>query len=189
MNKREEKKKIYFVLSYTGSIFNRLAKWKTKGEYGHISIALNEDLSQMYSFGRLNPYNPFFGGFVHEGIDYGTFKRFKKTKASIYSIEVTEKQHKKITKKIKTMEKRKEIYSFNVLGFIGAGFDIKYRKKNSFYCAEFVKYLIDEANLNLNLPEVVKPMDFVKLGEITLEYKGLLSHYDKKLLDFEENKF
>lgn len=34
----------------------------------------------MYSFGRLNPYNPFWGGFVHESIDKGTFKRFYLTR-------------------------------------------------------------------------------------------------------------
>ena len=42
-------------------------------------LELDEDLTKMYSFGRLYPYNPFLGGFVHEGLDRGTFKRFKKT--------------------------------------------------------------------------------------------------------------
>ena len=30
----------------------------------------------MYSFGRKNAYNPFFGGMVKESVDTGTFKRF-----------------------------------------------------------------------------------------------------------------
>ena len=55
----------------------------TGAEYSHVSLSLDKKLNKMYSFGRLNPYNPFIGGFVHEGINIGTFKRFKNTKTKI----------------------------------------------------------------------------------------------------------
>ena len=70
-------KKIYIILTYTGTILSKIVKIYTRRENSHVSISLNEDLTKMYSFGRLNPYNPFSGGFVHEEIDKGTFKRFK----------------------------------------------------------------------------------------------------------------
>ena len=54
----------------------------------------------MYSFGRLNAYNPFIGGFVHESPKYGTFKRFKNTKAKIYSIEVDDRVYNEILRNI-----------------------------------------------------------------------------------------
>jgi hypothetical protein len=60
----------------------------------------------MYSFGRLNPYNPFIGGFVHESIDHGTFKRFYRTKTKIYSMEVNEEQFKKIAETIDDFKTR-----------------------------------------------------------------------------------
>ena len=85
-------RKIYIVLTYTGTILSKLVKMYTKREFSHVSIALDEDLKEMYSFGRLNPYNPFIGGFVHEYMDKGTFKRFSKTNAQIYCLELTEKQ-------------------------------------------------------------------------------------------------
>lgn len=179
-NREDEEQNIYIILSFTGAMLSRLIRLKTGDEYCHISIALDKDLNKMYSFGRLHPYNPFWGGFVHEKIESGTFKRFKKTKVEVYSLKVSKKQYRYIEKKIAKMENQKQIYSFNIVGLFATGFNIKYRKTNSFYCAEFVKYLIDEANVKLNLPELIKPSDFQSLGQMTLEYRGLLSKYRHK---------
>lgn len=52
-------KEIYIVLTHTGTALSRMIKWFTKDEFTHSSIALDAELKQMYSFGRLNPYNPF----------------------------------------------------------------------------------------------------------------------------------
>ena len=54
----ENKKKIYIVLTYSGTILSRIIRAYTGDEYSHVSIALDKDLEEMYSFGRLNPYNP-----------------------------------------------------------------------------------------------------------------------------------
>lgn len=62
--------KIYIVLTYTGTLLARIVRFYTRKEYSHVSIALDENLNMMYSFGRLNPYNAFVGGFVHERINF-----------------------------------------------------------------------------------------------------------------------
>lgn len=93
---KKGKKKIYIVLTYTGTILSRIIRVYTKAKYCHVSLALDEDLNEMYSFGRLNPYNPFIGGFVHERINIGTFKRFKNTEALICSLELTDRQYKRL---------------------------------------------------------------------------------------------
>ena len=86
-------KKIYIMVSYTGTILSNLIRMYTGKEYTHVSISLDIKLHEMYSFGRIHPYNAFVGGFVREGKNFGTFKRFKKTKAAIYSIEVEDDQY------------------------------------------------------------------------------------------------
>ena len=88
-------KKIYIILTHTGTILSTIIKYYTKDEFSHVSIALDADLEEMYSFGRLHPYNPFLGSFVHESIKKGTFKRFKNTKAKVYSLFVTDDQYEK----------------------------------------------------------------------------------------------
>ena len=93
-------KTIYVVITYTGTMLSKIIKMYTKSEFSHVSISMDLELQQMYSFGRLNPYNPIIGGFVHEYIDKGTFKRFKKTKTEVYSMFVTDEQYEKAKKTI-----------------------------------------------------------------------------------------
>lgn len=170
-------KKIYIVFTYTGTIISKIVKFYTKEEFSHISIALDEDLKEMYSFGRLNPYNPFSGGFVKEGINKGTFKRFKNTKCAIYSLKLTEEQYDKIISVIKRMRRKRKKYKFNRIGLFAVAVNYKYTKDNAFYCAEFVKYLFDSAGIKNDIPELVKPMDFGDIKNLKLLYEGLLIDY------------
>ena len=89
-------KKMYIILAHTGTVLATIIKYYTKDEFSHASIALDADLEEMYSFGRLNPYNPFIGSFVHEHINKGTFKRFKNTRAKVYSFFVTDEQYERL---------------------------------------------------------------------------------------------
>lgn len=131
----------------------------------------------MYSFGRLNPYNPFVGGFIHEFIDKGTFKRFFNTKAKIMELEIEEEKYETLKNLIIKFQKEKEKFNFNILGLFGVGFNIKHKKENSFYCAEFVKYITEKSNIHLNLPELVKPENFKDILGAKEIYSGLLREY------------
>ena len=175
-------KKIYIILAHTGTILSNIIRYWTKDEVSHVSIALDADLEEMYSFGRLNPYNPFWGGFVHEHINKGTFKRFKNTTAEVYSMFVTDEQYEKARKTIEYFNKNKEKYKFNVLGLACVSINKKIIRKNTFYCAEFVKHMlkvigITEVN---ELPKIIRPQNFKQLSGLRLEYEGLLRKYKKK---------
>lgn len=172
-------KKIYIILTHTGTNLSKLIKSYTKDEFSHVSIALDSQLKEMYSFGRLHPYNPFWAGFVHEYIDNGTFKRFYNTKTRVYSLEVTQQQYASIKNSIQEIEKEKEQYTFNILGLFAAGIHIRLKYDKSFYCAEFVKYVLDKSKINTNLPDTIKPEDFKKLEHANAKviYTGLLREY------------
>lgn len=170
-------RKIYIVLTYTGTILSKIIKIYTKDEFAHVSIALDENLEQMYSFGRLNPYNPFWGGFIHEGIDKGTFKRFKKTKAAIYSLKIADEQYKKIQETIENVRKCEKPYKFNSIGLFAVALKMQINKEHSFYCAEFVKYVLEKSGIETNLPKIIRPENFKYLEGLKLEYKGKLRKY------------
>ena len=175
-------KKIYIILAHTGTILSTIIRYWTKDEFSHVSIALDAELEQMYSFGRLNPYNPFWGSFVHEHINKGTFKRFKKTKAEVYSLFVTDEQYEKAKKTIEYFNNNKQKYKFNILGLACVSINKKIIRKNYFYCAEFVKHIlkvigITEVN---QLPEIIRPQNFKQLQGLRLEYEGFLINYKKK---------
>ncbi len=170
-------KKIYIILTYTGTILSRIIKYYTKDEFSHVSIALDSQLIKMYSFGRLNPYNPFWGGFVQEGINKGTFRRFPKTMARIYSLEIEDKKYEKLESEILYIKKSKKDYNFNLLGLFAVGLKIKIRPDKSFYCAEFVKHVLEQAKIETKLPDLVRPENFKKIENVKIEYDGLLKAY------------
>lgn len=173
-----EDKTVYIILSYTGTILSKLIRIFTGAEYCHVSISLDKKLEKMYSFGRLNPYNPFIGGFVHENKKWGTFKRFKKTRCSIYSLCVSKKEYDRINKIIKNIKNDRLRYKFNILGMFVSAIHIKYQKKNSFYCAEFVKYVIENSVNDVDLPKYIKPIHFKNLENTHLLYEGKLHEYN-----------
>lgn len=172
-------KKIYIVLSYTGTILSHIINLKTKTEYAHVSISLDKHLEEMYSFGRINPYIAFLGGFVKEGKEIGTFKRFKNTTVKVLELEITNNQYHRIKKQIKYMEENKKLYKFNIKGLLLAGLHIEYSKKNSLYCAQFVKYILKKGNIDIeNLDNVITPEEFKKLNNAKKIYKGYLKNYN-----------
>lgn len=180
-------KKIYIILTHTGTALSKIIKGFTKDEFSHVSIALDIELKEMYSFGRLNPNNPFCGGFVHEYIDKGTFKRFYKTRAKVYSLEVTEEQYRSIKSNIDQIKNNKEDYKFNIIGLFAVGFHKKIKKQKSFYCAEFIKYVMEKADIKTDLPDIVKPEDFKNIKELQEIYVGLLRKYQSPKINVVES--
>ena len=174
-------KKIYIILTHTGTALSTIIKYYTKDAFSHVSIALDENLYKMYSFGRLNPYNPFWGGFVHEEITSGTFKRFKNTIAEVYSLTVDDKEYEKVSKVIKYFDENKEKYKFNTLGLLCVCIKKQIKYKNTFYCAEFVRHVLNVSGIQeSSLPKIIKPEDFKMMTNIKLEYRGLLSKYNNR---------
>ena len=57
------------------------------------------------------------------------------------------------------------------------GLKMKIKNEKSFYCAEFVKHVLDKAKIKTELPDLVKPEDFKQIKNMKLEYDGLLKFY------------
>lgn len=174
----ESKRQLYIVISQTGTILSRLLKLFTGAEYNHASISVSSDLKQMYSFGRVNPYNPFRGGFVKESPNTGTFKRFCKTKAVVLVVDIGEQQYTELCEFLKQMHLKRKNYHYNYLGVCLAAFRITYRSRNCYYCSEFVrdmllKYGVEGASA---LKAIVQPIHFFALPHKQL-YCGRLNEY------------
>lgn len=175
-------KKIYIVLAHTGTILSRIIKTVTGAEYTHASIALDEDLEKMYSFGRKYTYIAFIGGFVKEGSSFGTFKRFYNTEISVYELEVTDEQYEKACERIEYVKLHKDEYKFNILGMALAGINKKVNREKTFYCAEFVKAVLEQSEIlkKGDLPKVIKPEHFKEVPNGKLIYKGLFKTYKNR---------
>ncbi len=172
--------KIYFLLTDTGTVLNRLVKLYTNEPFNHVSIALDEGLSEVYSFGRKKYYNPFIGGFVRENIRDAIFIN---ANCVLYSFEVDSESYDLIKTNIKKFYDNKDKYSYNVLGLIGFMFNMDIKRSNSYFCSEFVSSILKESGLNvINKPAAfTKPGDFMKLDNVQMLYEGKLCYYRPSL--------
>lgn len=177
-----EEKQVFIVLTQTGTILSRILKVITGAEYNHSSISLEEDLSYMYSFGRIFPYNPFIGGFVKEGKAIGTFKRFHNTDATVLSVTISDDKYNDMKLYLAEMYKRKGNYHYNYKALFLAIFGITFRKEKCYYCSEFVRDTLIQFDIvpKSYLPDIVKPIDFFKVPESKKIYTGKLKSYNLK---------
>lgn len=170
---------IYLVISQSGSWLSQLLKIITGAEYNHISISLSPDLVAMYSFGRIHPYNPFWGGFVVESLHRGTFKRFSEAKGVVISIPVSGESYLGIARTLDGMLTEQGTYRYNYLGLVLAGLHIQYRKGRRYYCSEFVKELLLRSRVKgaTQLSAIVQPIQFLSLPNGRMIYRGYLRDY------------
>ena len=169
-----ESQQIYIVLSQTGTILSKLLHLITKKEYNHSSISMNRELTQMYSFGRRNPYNPVSAGFVRESPHFGTFKRFSETDVAVLSLTVSEDTYKAIGTLLEEMIGCSKHFHYDFLGLCAAAFRVNYRRRNHFYCSAFVKNVLEKYGVEGvdALAPITHPVDFMSLPGAELIYRG-----------------
>ena len=172
---------IYFLLTDTGTVFNRTIKFYTKDPYNHVSISLDKEFNELYSFGRKVPYNPFKAGFVKEELD-GIYTYFKNTSCAIYSMKVPSSSYKKMFQIIEDF--KHQPLRYNLIGLVAAAFNKPMKRESAYFCSQFVAVLLKESGVYLFTkdPSLVKPSDFQKCQRLTLVYEGKLSNYNTLFL-------
>ena len=169
-------KKVYILLTDTGTVFTRLIKLYTKKPYNHASISFDTELTEVYSFGRKTARNPFIGGFVKEDVKRGLFKR---ADCAIYSIKVTEIDLQKMQSYLTEIEAQKKYYRYNFLGLFGVLFNKPLRRKKAFFCSQFVASILNEcSSVDFEKPlSLIAPNDLQSIGSLQFEYEGKLTSY------------
>lgn len=173
-------KKIYLLLTDTGTFFTRIIKLFTRKPYNHASIALNSDLSVVYSYGRKSVRNPFVGGFVKEDLNSSLFKQ---ADCVVYSLTVTSDQIKNINSYIRQFEARKDHFSYNLLGLFGIVLNRPIKRKNAFFCSQFVASVLKECNIIHFEKDIalLKPSDLYTSSTFQFVYEGKLKEYHNEI--------
>lgn len=170
----------YIMLSDTGSVLNRLIKFYTKSPYNHVSLALDEELNEMYSFGRKFARNPLIGGFVREYTDRGTYAYLKNTTCMICKMEITEEQYHNLIKNLDKFKKRKRRYYYNIFGIITVLLHIPIKIPYGYVCTHFVAHVYEKSGVKLfnKKSTLVSTVDFYNLGNVDVIYEGKLSEFN-----------
>lgn len=170
---------IYIVVTQTGTVLSRLLKRITSADYNHVSISTDPTLNTMYSFGRKNAYNPFWGGFVMESPQFGTFKRFSETDAVVLSLPVTKEVKEKIESRLAEMYQNRKKYRYDTLGLLLAWGKIRYVREDTYYCSSFVLEFLKQFDLTDEeiFSRFPKPIEFLELRGGRVVYRGKLRLY------------
>ena len=175
MNERS----IYIVLSQTNTLPSRLIRFYTREPYAHASLAMDEELNEMYSFARKGIYNPLNSGFVQEDIDGGVFGRCKSARCCVFELKVTSEQYQLIRDELAVFKRNQDLYSYNFLGILGVIFHIPIRTEFTYFCSQFVATILERSHVEIldRNCALVRPVDFRLNPHLTRIYTGPLADY------------
>lgn len=139
---------LYIVFSNTPCKMGSFIRAVTHGAYNHVSVALDLNLSEMYSFARLKRDTPLCGGFVHEGAERYRLKD-RVADISICGIPVGEEEIEKVRRQIEKMETQREVYLYNLISAMLVPIHRKAYARDAYTCVEFASAILKIAGIRL----------------------------------------
>ncbi len=183
-------KNIYILLSRSTTMLSTVIKLCTKENYTHSSVAFDENLETMCSFGRKYPKLPFPGGLISEHLLKGYFVLHPKTPCMLLSLSVDDESYEKAKQQAEEMLKKRGDYHYNVLGLVYCKLG-KYKKRETFYfCSEFVAEIlknIDTVDLPFE-PGLMHPQNFAQIHGVSIKYEGTVGELAECLYEYKFGK-
>jgi len=167
---------IYVLLSQTPTKFGSLVRSITKTEYNHASIAFDESLQQLYSFGRIFHYAPVIAGIVHEYIERFTLLTSDYVKIRIIRVPVSEEDYQTGLRLIREIQADRK-YFYNLLSVLSHPLFRGFYTHKAFSCAEFTAFMLRSMNVRLNSTApnwTITPMEIASALDYPVVYEGNL---------------
>lgn len=178
-----KKKSIYLVFSRTGTWLSRSISFITKTQYPHVSLSLDSSFNKMYSFGRLNPDNPFSGGLTIENINEGVFKKSEAAKCLIYKVMVSEDQFNSLKNEIDRFYNSDINYRYNFIGLFGVLVDKPINRSTYYFCSQFIATLLETSDIwhSPKVPALTSPTDLMNIPNKVIIYEGLINNINVEI--------
>lgn len=172
-------KNIYIVLTRTPTNLSKAIRFFTKKPYNHISLALDDRLFYLYSFGRRRPKNPFITGFIREDIDRGFYHYYSATTCIVYALTISEAQYERLQSYLRPFLQDPLKYSFNFIGLISCGLHIPFSRKNRYFCSQFVSEALERSGIVCFHRDfrLIQPTDFLELPNLREIYHGKITEF------------
>lgn len=178
-NVMKAKRAVYIVLTDTGTWLSRMIGCYTGNKLNHASLAFDEGLREVYSFGRKQPNNPFFAGFVREDMHGDWYLRRREVPCAIYRCEVSESAWRRIRNYVRYLDKNRNAYTYNLLGLLFVAAGIRLERERAYFCSQFVAAALSAGGVRVSdkPPCLTTPQDFAESGRLQPFYGGTLYEY------------
>ena len=162
---------LYVVFASTPYKMGRFIRRFTGETYNHVSIALDEGLTQMFSFARRYYRTPFYGGFIKESLSryhiHGQSADIK-----VCRIPVSREQHDQLYAQLKNMYANKEHYLYNHLSALFTPIKKLIQVKDACICTQFAAQILLLAGMDTDPARYYSVGDIEKLVESFAIYTG-----------------
>lgn len=172
-------KKIYIILSQSGTLFSKAIRCYTKDPYNHASIAFDANLNVMYSFGRKTRYNMLNNGFIEENLSHGLYSFFPNARCCIFEVPVTDEEYDAMYQLLSHFCYNAESYRYNFMGVLTYAFGKGLKRKDHYFCSQFVSQLMGKVESWNYIPELTKPMDFYYIKNKRIIFEGTIKEFNE----------
>ena len=136
---------VYILITRTNTMFSRGIGLVTGAEFTHVSLALDRELTHMYSFARRFDRIPFFASLVRESLERGVYGRNSNAPAALFELEMSDAAYGRMMRRLSSMLCEAGRYRYNVLGLWGYLRRKPRHKPYHYFCSQFVSELLGEA--------------------------------------------
>ncbi len=165
---------LYVMFSHTNTSIGKMIRTVTGGEYNHVSISLDDDLSTCYSFARHNKYNAFTGGFVAEDAsrlcDGGD-----DIKVLVCRVPVSRRQYEVARRLVTVCRAQPDRTLYNLYGAMASVAGVHLALPGAFTCVEFVGRCLGQRTIRIETLQRRLEKYAIYEGSY-LEYTGAALH-------------
>ena len=162
---------VYVVFSSTPYRIGKFIRSFTGESYNHVSISLDRELKQMYSFARRFYRTPFYGGFVKESRARYHLKGIP-SQIKICRLSVSAEHYNALAARLAAMYERREQFLYNHLSVVTIPFRRLVHLKDAHVCSEFVAQQLHLLGMPVNPRKYYSVGMLEKLLENTEIYTG-----------------
>ena len=178
-------KKVYILLSKTGSLPSRTIHLFTNKKYTHASISLTASPDGFCSYGRRYLHNFLIGGLIHEDVRKGIYKIFDNADCELLEIPVNDESYSKLSSLVDMHFDNYTKCRYKFSAIIPMLLGIKQELKFKMTCSQFVAKLLFESN-SCKLPRhpsLMLPVDFLSIENISSIYTGKIKDIKLPIID------
>ncbi len=170
---------IYIMLSRTNTLLGKAIQHALSVSYNHCSLALDDSLETIYSFGRKELRNMFVAGFVQESKSNGFFAVHHNADITVLRLSVTAAEKEQIRQIIATFQQGKAPYKYSFLGLFYCYWGIPVERENRFFCSQFVAQVLCLAGVHVfdRPASLIRPHDFLGIPAAESIYTGKIGQY------------
>lgn len=159
-------KNLYVVVSRTNTKIGLLIRKVTRHSYNHVSLAIDEDLNEIYSFARYRINTSLVGGFIRESL-LRYYRGVDSFNLKIYKLDVSKKQYERVIAKLADIKDHRQLYIYDTLEALGVRRNKCKTRYKMYTCISFITSILEEAEI---LHEVSRVRTIKKLENKLIGY-------------------